>query len=228
MSRVGRAVADLERKISGPDAGGLDRLRLLAVPFVPEIRLYLAEDAIVWWARMEAEARDALPPPYWASAWAGGQAVARYVLDHPEAAAGQRVLDLGAGSGLAGIAAGMAGAAEVIANDVDPYALAAITLNARANGVRVDLRDGDLLDGDGSDADVVLAGDVLYDPPLARRVLRFLERVTARGARVLVGDPGRHHLPQERLEVVESYRGPPLEAFPDAELTQTSVLRPRR
>jgi predicted nicotinamide N-methyase len=194
---------------------------------VPEVRLHLAEDAIVWWARMEAEAGDTLPPPFWASAWAGGQAVARYVLDHPEAAAGRRVLDLGAGSGLVGIAACKAGAAAVTANDIDPYALAAITLNAKANDVTLSLHSEDLLDGDGGDVDLVLAGDVFYSRPMADRMLLFLERVVARGARVLVGDPGRVHLPENRLEVVETYPGPPMDAFADVEVTQTNVLQPR-
>ena len=128
------ALTELEREIDAPGAG-LDRLRLVPTPFVPEVRLHLAEDAIVWWARMEAAAGRALPAPYWASAWAGGQALARHLLDHPELAAGRRVLDLAAGSGLVAIAAALAGAAEVIANDIDPYAVAAVTLNARANRV---------------------------------------------------------------------------------------------
>jgi predicted nicotinamide N-methyase len=214
--------------VSAPGVAGLDRLRLAEVPFVPEVRLYLAEDPIVLRARMEAEAGAALAPVYWASAWAGGQAVARYVLDHPDVVAGRRVLDLACGSGVVGIAAALAGAAEVTANDVDPYAIAAVALNAQANGVTVGTSSGDLLDGDGEGAEVVLAGDVFYGPTLAERVLSFLERVTAHGGHVLVGDPGRGHLPDTRLEVVASYRvsriGPP----EDAEITQIHVLRPRR
>jgi predicted nicotinamide N-methyase len=227
-SPTGRALADLERKVAAPDNGGLDRLRLVDVPFVPEVRLHLAEDSIVWWARMEAETGRVLPPPFWASAWAGGQAVARYVLDHPDAVAGRRVLDLASGSGLAAIAARLAGAAEVIANDVDPYALAAITLNARANGVAVTGAYGDLLDGEGDRCQLVLAGDVFYNRQLAERMLTFLERVAARGAGVLVGDPGRAYLPSDRLEIVASYRVPTIEAFADAEIKQVEVLQPRR
>jgi predicted nicotinamide N-methyase len=227
MSRQRCAVADLESKVT-PDVGGLDGLRLTAVPLVPEVRLYLAEDAIVWWARMEAEAGAALPPPFWASAWAGGQAVARYVLDHPEVVAGCRVLDLASGSGLVAIAAAMTGAAAVTANDIDPYALAAIMLNAKVNGVPVTASCGDLLDGDGGQAELVLAGDVFYGKSMAERILPFLQRVAARGARVLVGDPGRAFLPRDRLETIASYQVPMGDAYADAEISQTDVLQLRR
>jgi predicted nicotinamide N-methyase len=177
---------------------------------------------------MEAQAGAMLPPPFWASAWAGGRAIARYVLDHPEAVAGRRVLDLASGSGLVAIAAAKAGAAAVTANDVDPYALAAITLNARANGVAVTESPDDLLDGDGGDAETVLAGDVFYTGPMARRMLNFLERMAARGVEVLVGDPGRDHLPEHRLQIVASYQLPLADAFADAQLTRMNVLRPAR
>ncbi|MEV0397571.1 class I SAM-dependent methyltransferase [Polymorphospora rubra] len=226
-SRPGDARTDLERKVTEhhgePD--GLDGLHLVEVPLVPEIRLHLAEDAIVWWARMEAEAGHSLAAPYWASAWAGGQAVARYVLDHPETAAGCRVLDLASGSGLVAIAAALAGASAVTATDIDPYAVAAITLNAAANGVAVDASGRDVLDTDGDGADLVLAGDVFYDPAMADRMLPFLDRVVARGGRVLVGDPGRGTLPWDSLEVVASYPAPTEAAFADAELARTYVLR---
>lgn len=214
--------------LSAPGAASLDRLRLAEVPFVPEVRLHLAEDAIILWAKMEAQAGEALPPPFWASAWAGGQAVARYVLDHPEVVAGRRVLDLAAGSGLVAIAAAKAGATSVTANDIDPYAIAAVQLNARANGVTVTADHGDLLDTDGCDAQVVLAGDIFYSAPTAERVLAFLERVAAGGAQVLVGDPGRAFLPRTRLEVVTSYRVSMVGAVEDSEIKQTDVLQPRR
>ncbi|WP_329102200.1 50S ribosomal protein L11 methyltransferase [Micromonospora sp. NBC_01699] len=223
--RTAGPLADLETKISATGADGLDRLRLVEVPFVPEVRLHLAEDAIVWWARMEAEAGAVLAPPYWASAWPGGQALARYVLDHPEAVTGLRVLDLAAGSGLAAIAAGLAGAATVIANDIDPYALAVIGMNARANEVEVDQADGDLLDGDGFAADLVLAGDVFYRRALADRMLPFLERAAARGARVLVGDPGRVYLPADRFRVLASYHGSASDSVEDAEISRMDVLQ---
>lgn len=196
------------------------------MPLVPEIRLYLAEDAIVWWARMEAQVGSVLAAPFWASAWVGGQAVARYVLDHPEVVVGLRVLDLASGSGLVAIAASMAGAATVTANDIDPYAMTAIALNAAANGVNVTGTRGNLLGGDGDDAEVVLAGDVFYTTSMAETVLPFLRRVRARGARVLVGDPGRDDLPRDWLEIVATYPAATAAAFADAEIEQVHVLRP--
>jgi predicted nicotinamide N-methyase len=210
------------------DVAGCDGLRLAGAEFVPEVRLHLADDAILLRARLEAAAGRRLPPPFWADAWIGGQAVARYVLDHPEVVAGRRVLDVASGSGLVAIAAAVAGAAAVTANDIDPYAVAAIELNARANEVDIPVTSGDLLASDGGDAEVVLAGDVFYGQDLARRMLRFLERAAARGARVLVGDPGRHHLPRHRLEVVADY---PVSSFgspEDAQVTRVQVLRPAR
>ncbi|MGW0432754.1 class I SAM-dependent methyltransferase [Micromonospora sp. NPDC003197] len=232
-SRTASALADLQRKVrpadpAGDDHPGLDQLRLGSAPAVPEIRLHLAEDAMVWWARMEAEAGEGLTPPFWATAWSGGQAIARYLLDNPETVTGRRVLDLATGSGLAAIAAARAGAAAVTANDVDPYALAAVIMNARANDVSVATSYGDLLDGDGGDAEVVLAGDVFYSEPMAQRMLPFIERVTRRGARMLIGDPGRAHLPRERLRVLASYQGSTAGAFGDFDIERMDVLEPVR
>ncbi|MEU7754733.1 50S ribosomal protein L11 methyltransferase [Micromonospora sp. NPDC049171] len=219
------ALTELEREIDAP-GNGLDRLRLVPTPFVPEVRLHLAEDAIVWWARMEAAVGHPLPAPYWASAWAGGQALARHLLDHPELAAGRRVLDLASGSGLVAIAAALAGAAEVVANDIDPYAVAAVTLNARANRVVVDVFGDDLLDDTDSEADLVVAGDVFYDRVMADRMLPFLQRAAARGADVLVGDPDRGHLPADRLAVLADYPVPTTEPSVDSSLRRVRVLRP--
>lgn len=219
------ALSELEREIDAPGSG-LDRLQLVPTPFVPEVRLHLAEDAIVWWARMEALAGHALPPPYWASAWAGGQALARHLLDHPELAAGRRVLDLAAGSGLVAIAAALAGAADVVANDIDPYAVAAITVNARANRVTIDASGDDLLDSVGVDVDLVVAGDVFYNRPMAERMLPFLRRAVASGAEVLVGDPGRGHLPADGLRVLADYPVPTTEPSVDSSLRRVQVLRP--
>ncbi|MFE9655562.1 class I SAM-dependent methyltransferase [Micromonospora sp. NPDC006431] len=202
---------------------GFDGLRLTHLPFVPEIRLHLADDAIVLRARLEAQAGPGLTP-FWANAWAGGQALARCVLDHPQVVAGRRVIDVASGSGLVAIAAAKAGAAEVTANDIDPYALAAVAMNATANAVSVAVNEGDLLDGDGGAADVILAGDAFYDPELAARMLGFLRRAADRGACVLVGDPGRRHLPEDWLKVLTSYRVRGLGAAEDAELTEVSVL----
>ncbi|WP_309244413.1 class I SAM-dependent methyltransferase [Micromonospora parastrephiae] len=219
------ALSVLEREIDAPGAG-LDRLRLVPIPFVPEVRLHLAEDAIVWWARMEAAAGHTLPPPYWASVWAGGQALARHLLDHPQLVAGRRVLDLAAGSGLVAIAAALSGAARVVANDIDPYAVAAVTINARANQVSVDTTGDDLLDRADAEADLVVAGDVFYSRALADRVLPFLQRAAAGGAEVLVGDPDRGHLPEGRLTVLAAYPVPTTEPSVDSSLRQVRVLRP--
>ncbi|MFG1777439.1 class I SAM-dependent methyltransferase [Micromonospora sp. NPDC049051] len=220
------ALIELEREIDAP-GGGLDRLGLVRIPFVPEVRLHLAEDAIVWWARMEAHAGHALPPPYWASVWAGGQALARHLLDHPDLAAGRRVLDIAAGSGLVAIAAALAGAERVVANDIDPYALAAVTVNARANHVTVAATCGDLLDSEPDGTDLLVAGDVLYDATMAARVLPFLRRAAATGADVLVGDPGRGHLPPGVLATVASYPVPTTEPSVDSSVRRVQVLRPR-
>ena len=219
------ALSELEREIDAP-GDGLDRLRLMPTPFVPEVRLHLAEDAIVWWARMEAAVGHALPPPYWASAWAGGQALARHLLDHPELAAGRRVLDLAAGSGLVAIAAALAGAARVVANDIDPYAVAAVTINARANRVDVDASGDDLLDNADTGADLVVAGDAFYSSAMTARVLPFLQRAAATGADVLVGDPGRGHLPADGLTVLADYPVPTTEPSVDSSLRHVQVLRP--
>lgn len=213
--------------LSGPADAGLDRLRLAEAPLVPEVRLLLAEDAVVLWARLESEAGLDLPPPFWATAWAGGQALARYVLDDPSVVAGRRVLDIASGSGLVAIAAAKAGAAAVVANDVDPYAVAAVGANAAVNGVELALSSVDLLDGDGSDIEIVLAGDVLYNPAVAARMLPFLARVAAHGGRVLVGDPDRGHLPGSWLEPVATYRTSVRGAPEDAQHDVTSVLSAR-
>jgi predicted nicotinamide N-methyase len=226
MPAARQPLFDLEGEVTTPGSG-LDRLRLVEVPFVPEVQLYTAEDAMVWWARMQTRSHAMLTPPYWASAWPGGRAVARYVLDNPQTVAGRRVLDVASGSGLVAIAAGKAGASEVIANDIEPYAVAAITLNARANAVRITESLADLLDGDAGDAEVVLAGDVFYTELMAGRMLAFLERAAARGALVLAGDPGRGHLPADRLRIVASYRMPD-DAFEDAQLTVMNVCTPRQ
>jgi predicted nicotinamide N-methyase len=204
-----------------------DGLRLVAVPFVPEVRLHLAGDAILLGARLEAKAGRRLAPPFWADAWVGGRAVARYVLDHPDLVAGRRVLDVASGSGLVAIAAAMAGAAAVTANDIDPYALDAIALNASANGVAVDLRAGDVLGmiDLAAEHDVVLAGDVFYSAETAPRMLTFLRRAESSGARVLIGDPGRAHLPRHRFETVAEYPVSNSSPPQDALVTHVQVLR---
>jgi predicted nicotinamide N-methyase len=160
--------------------------------------------------------------PYWAFAWPGGQALARHVLDHPELVAGRRVLDLASGSGLVAIAAALAGAT-VTATDVDPLAVRAIELNAAANGTQVTARDVDILDTDGSDADVILAGDVCYDRAMTARVLPFLAHAAARGIRVLVGDPGRPHFPTTGFHALATYSVPATGALEADDTTRTTV-----
>jgi predicted nicotinamide N-methyase len=173
--------------------GVRDWTRPGTAPLVPEITLLLADDIHRTWSALDEEA-----PPFWAFAWVGGQALARHVLDHPELVRGRRVLDLASGSGLVAIAALLAGAEAVVASDTDARARTAIALNAAANGVEVEVV-GDVLDGGIElDVDVVLAGDVFYEQPMARHVERFCDEASAAGVDVLVGDPGREYLPRRR------------------------------
>ncbi|USQ94673.1 class I SAM-dependent methyltransferase [Caulobacter sp. RL271] len=179
------------------------RLTLEPVPGVPEVRLHRAGPRSG--LMRLAEADPDFGSPYWARPWGGGLALARYVLDRPDVVAGKRVLDLGAGSGLVAIAAALAGAGEVRAVDVDSYAVAAARLNAAANGVTMEVAQTDLLDGDPPDAELMLVGDLFYDPALAARVELFLRRCLAAGIAVLIGDPWRAPLPADRLRVVAEY-----------------------
>jgi predicted nicotinamide N-methyase len=192
-------------------------------PQVPEVRLHLADEPIDLWERTERVGGQQLPPPFWAFAWAGGQALARYVLDHPDLVEGRVVFDLAAGSGLVAIAAALAGATAVTANEIDPLATAAVGLNALANDVAVAVTLGDVLDGDAAGADVVLAGDVFYSRPMTERVLPFLDRARARGARVFVGDPGRAYLPRGRFTAVAGYDIPVTQALESTEVKATTV-----
>ena len=180
------------------------------------------------WQKTEEELEPmGLPPPYWAFAWAGGQALARYVLDHPRDVAGKRVLDLASGSGLVGIAAAKAGAAPVIAADIDAFTEAAIALNAEANDVYIDIIVQDLLDRAASPTtpryDVILVGDLFYERDTAARALAFLDRHAATGTRVLIGDPGRTYLPKERLARLAEYSVPVTRELEDLEIKRTTV-----
>jgi predicted nicotinamide N-methyase len=205
----------------------LAQTRLLAVPHAPEIALYVAEEATELWQKTEDElATIGLPPPFWAFAWAGGQALARYLLDAPEIVAGKRVLDFASGSGLVAIAAAKAGAADVEACDIDAFAGEAIGLNAQANGVSVTVRLDDLIGRD-SGWEVICAGDVCYERAMAESVIAWLSVLAARGATVLIGDPGRSYLPRERLEVLTTYQVPVTRSLEDAEIKQSSVWRLR-
>jgi len=195
------------------------------VPLVPEIRLHQAREPIQMWQRTEqATGRTGLDPPFWAFAWAGGRALARYLLDHPEAVSGMHAIDVASGSGLVAIAAAMAGAAAVTAYDVDPLAAAAITVNAEANGVTVPAVCADVLDADDPPGpDLVLVADAFYEKDLAGQVLRFAERSRARGAAVLVGDFGRTYLPRARLAPLASYDVPGLLAMEGSDTKRTTV-----
>ncbi len=201
--------------------------RLAPVAFVPEVRLHQADEPIGLWELTEGEFRSDQPPPFWAFAWAGGQGLARYVTDHPQLSAGRRVLDLASGSGLVAIAAARVGAAAVRAVEIDPLAVAAITLNAEANGVRVDAELADILDGDSGDAEVIFAGDVFYSAAMTNRVLRFLLRAARGGAQVLVGDPGRAFLPRDRFDELASYEVPVSEALESVRVKRTTVWQLR-
>ena len=200
--------------------------KLLPVPLVPEIRLYLAEELLPIWRKTEEELGEMnVPPPYWAFAWAGGQALARYLLDNPEPVARAHVLDLGSGSGLTAIAAMRAGAARVLASDIDALALAAIDLNAAANAVAVEATREDLLAGAPGRFDVVLVGDLFYERMLAERVLAFIEVASANGAKILVGDPRRSYFPRDRFRQVAEYAVPVTRELEDAEIKRTAVWR---
>lgn len=198
--------------------------RLVSVPYVPEIRLHQAEDPFTVWEQTESVAGQAgLPPPFWAFAWAGGQALARHLLDHPELVAGQRVLDLASGSGLVAIAAARCGGRPVLAVDVDELAVRAISVNAAANGARVRPVQADLLDGGAEGAGVVLCADAFYEEELAGRILRFLHRARAGGARVFVGDPGRAFLRTAGFVPLETYEIPVTVALEGVSSKQATV-----
>jgi predicted nicotinamide N-methyase len=198
---------------------------LMAPPHVPKIRLHLADEAHDLWHRTEEELEAiGLPPPFWAFAWAGGQGLARYVLDHPEVVRGRHVLDFASGSGLVAIAAAMAGAGRVAAADIDPFCEAAVRLNAAANATEVGFCGADLIGAD-EGWDVVLAGDVFYEKPMADRLRPWFSALHARGAAILVGDPGRAYLPKAGLEKLAVYAVPVTRALEDAEVKRTTVWR---
>ncbi|MBI1779315.1 MAG: methyltransferase [Proteobacteria bacterium] len=200
MSRVG-ATQD-------PEDFVLSQTALAVAALVPELRLYLASEVVPLWQATEASLEaSGLPPPYWAFAWPGGQALARYLFDHPETVRGQSVLDLAAGGGVAGIAAAKLGAA-VSLSEIDRFAATAIRLNAGANRVAVEVLVRDVLDDPPGAWSLILAGDLCYERPMAERVISWLRRNAAAGALVLMGDPGRAYRPQHGLEEVARYLVP--------------------
>jgi predicted nicotinamide N-methyase len=198
---------------------------LLSPPLVPEIRLHLATEVVPLWRKTEEELEaEGVPPPYWAFAWAGGQALARYVLDHPAEAAGKRVLDFGSGSGLVAIAAAKAGAADILAADIDAFACAAIALNAIANGVVLRVTHNDVI-GMPCTWDTILVGDMCYERPLAERLLAWLGDCARNGATVLLGDPGRSYFPKSGVEKLGTYNVQTTRDLEDREIRETSVYR---
>lgn len=204
----------------------LANTRLQPVSHAPEISLWLADEVTPLWRLTEEELGEmGLPPPFWAFAWAGGQAIARWLLDHPETVRGRRVVDFASGSGLVGVAAMKSGATSVLCADIDPFCRAAVALNAEANGVSMAFTDADLLDAPPPKADLILAGDVCYEKPMTERVLIWLRQARADGAEVLIGDPGRSYFPREGLEVLAEYTVPTTRELEDQEVKRSRVWR---
>lgn len=195
-----------------------------AVPLVPEIELYQATEMTELWQATAADLEGWDDSPFWAFPWVGGQALARHVLDHPEVVAGLRVADFGTGSGLVAIAAAMAGAARVVAYDVDPFCEGAVRLNAARNGVAVEFQARSPLGEDFPAVDVVLAGDVFYDRKMAGRFLTWGRAMAGRGIRVLAGDPGRLYSPQEGVRDRGSHDVPTSMAIEERELMKTWII----
>jgi predicted nicotinamide N-methyase len=195
---------------------------LIAPPLVPEVRLHLAIEIMPLWRKTEEDLHEmGVPPPYWAFAWAGGQALARYVLDHPETVRGKAVIDVGSGSGLVAIAAAKAGARRVLAADIDIYAAAAIALNAKANSLSVEITTGNVI-GTQASCDVILCGDMCYEKPLAETLLAWLH---ASSADVFLGDPGRSYFPKSGVERLALYNVQVTRDLEDREIRETGVYR---
>jgi predicted nicotinamide N-methyase len=211
--------------IADPAAFIRSNTRLRPVPLVPEIMLHVADEAVPLWSKTEEELNEAgLPPPFWAFAWAGGQALARYILDHAFEVAGKTVIDLASGSGLVAIAAMRADARGVMAFDIDGFAQTAIALNARENNVTIEVCGQDILTGSSTlSAETILAGDIFYERETAERAFAFLSMQAERGARVLIGDPGRSYLPREKLRKIAEYQVPVTRDLEDAEIKNTAV-----
>jgi predicted nicotinamide N-methyase len=206
----------------------LANTRLLAPPLVPEIRLHLAEESLPIWRKTEEELGEmGLPPPYWAFAWAGGQALARYILDNGDLTSGRTVIDVGAGSGLSAIAAAKTGARHVDASDIDVIAVTAMGLNAGANGVSIAATSDDWLGSAPPPADIVLVGDLFYERPLAERVMTLVQAAAARGSLVLVGDPRRNYFPTEAFTAIAHYEVPVTRELEDSEIKRAAVWQLR-
>jgi predicted nicotinamide N-methyase len=203
-----------------------DNTRLQAPPHAPELQLYLADEITPIWKLTEEELGEmGLPPPFWAFAWAGGQALARYLLDNPNIVAGKRVLDFASGSGMVAIAAMKAGAASAISADIDVFCEAAVRANAEANGVTLEFTAEDLLDHPAPPVDVICAGDICYEKPLAERVLAWLAAARANGTEVLIGDPGRSYFPRQGLIQLAEYQVQTTRELEDMAVKKTGVWR---
>lgn len=208
-----------------PERFILDNTSIMTPPHVPEISLRLASEVHDLWLKTEEDLQSiGLQPPFWAFAWAGGQGLARHVLDHPEVVRGKRVVDFASGSGLVAIAAMKAGAAAILAADIDPWAETAIRLNASLNGVTLDFTTENIV-GREVEADVLLAGDVFYDSAFAALLIPWFDRLTERGTIVLVGDPGRSYCPGERMKPLATYEVPVTRVLEDSEIKRTTVWR---
>lgn len=195
-------------------------------PLVPEITLHLASEVTpLWHATEEVLAQNKLPPPYWAFAWPGGQTFARLLLDRPELARGRTVLDFAAGCGIAAIAAAKSGAAQVTASEIDAFATAAIGLNSALNDVGIDIVATDLLTSPPGPWDLILAGDVCYEKPMADRTLAWLNQAVARGAEVLIADPGRAYLPKSGLIEIARYDVPTSLDLENRKIMTTVIYR---
>ena len=202
----------------------LANTRLQSPPHVPELRLYLADEITPIWRLTEEElGAMGLPPPFWAFAWAGGQAIARYLLDHSHEAAGKKVVDFATGSGLVAIAAMKAGAASALGADIDGFCAAAAQANAHENGVSIAFTDRDLLDAPPPAADLITAGDICYEKPLAERVLAWLRAAHGNGTRVLIGDPGRSYFPKQGLVKLAEYQVETTRELEDMAVKRTGV-----
>jgi predicted nicotinamide N-methyase len=204
-----------------------ENTRLLPVPHAPEISLYVAEEATLLWQKTEEELDEiGLPPPFWAFAWAGGQALARYILDHPQHFQGRHVLDFASGSGLVAIAAAKVGARHIEASDIDAFAGEVIRMNAAINGVfdKVTITLEDII-GQDHGWETVLAGDICYQKDIAERVIAWLRILALRGANVIIGDPGRSYLPQGDLVEIATYRVPTMRSLEDMDMKKSSVWR---
>jgi predicted nicotinamide N-methyase len=203
----------------------LDNTSKMTPPHVPEIRLHLADEAHELWLKTEEELEAiGLPPPFWAFAWAGGQGLARHILDHPDIVANRRVIDFASGSGLVAIAAMKAGARSVLAVDIDPWAETAIALNSRLNDAAVAFSGADII-GSAVDADILLAGDVFYDKTFADRLVPWFEALVASGIEVVTGDPGRTYCPRDRMMPLATYQVPVTRVLEDSEVKKTTVWR---